>query len=50
LDAETLRRKADELLKQARVERDPVKQLELLELAVDCLTKARSIDLGKKLN
>ena len=39
-----------ELVERAKDGRDPVKHLELLELMVEYLTKARSLDGEKKLN
>jgi hypothetical protein len=50
LDADALRRKAADLLEQAKDERDPDKHMALLEQAVECLVKARALDHEKKLN
>ena len=50
MDADALRRKAADLLEQAKDERDPDKHMALLERAVAFLAKARELDQGKKLN
>ena len=50
LNAEALRQKAAELLEQARHERDPVKYMAMLELAVEYLARARGLDRENKLN
>jgi hypothetical protein len=47
LDAEALRRRAADLLEQAKHERDPDKHLALLELAVEHLARARGLDREK---
>jgi hypothetical protein len=49
-DAEALRKKAAELLEQAKVERDPEMHGTLFKLAAAFVAKARELDRGNKLN
>ena len=50
MDAEALRKKAAELLKQAKNEPDPEMHTTLFKLAAAFVAKARELDREKKLN
>jgi hypothetical protein len=50
VDAEALRRKAAELLEQAKDEGDPRNHRALIDLAAAFVVKARELDREKKMN